>query len=110
MDAVGPLQRPGTTGLSADGRCSFSRARVGGQAYGVPSENRFLIYFHKGGRTATVELLIRPDTYVMIDDKTAHLNRIKEIWGERVQPSSQDRAITTMIPNFFRLPPARYSA
>jgi hypothetical protein len=84
MDAVQHAAQWGPTVILSDGDAVFQPRKVMRSGLWQVFDERVLIYIHKELELDDVEHWYPARHYVMIDDKLRILDKVKQVWGDRV--------------------------
>ena len=84
LDVIDHLKRWGPVVILSDGDAVFQPRKIERSGLYEAVEHNVLIYVHKEQMLANIEHWYPAHHYVVIDDKLAILDAIKQQWGERV--------------------------
>jgi len=84
IEAVRRARQVGRTVVLSDGDAVFQPRKIDRSGLWREFDGDVLIYVHKQMELAAIERAYPARHYVMIDDKLAILDAIKQVWGERV--------------------------
>ncbi len=84
LAAVAHAQTLGSVAILSDGDAVFQSRKIERSGLGGAFQGNVLIYVHKQKELATVEQIYPANHYVLVDDKLAILDDVKQIWGDKV--------------------------